>query len=120
MWIGHPEDVRAWEALYRVHADHDRLAGEADPASREAAYRSLLAAEGSDYTWWYGEDHASDQDAEFDRLYRTHLGNVYRFLGREPPAFLERPIAGPGAVEPGGDAPPTMRRAREPGPPEAP
>ena len=56
------------------------------------AYEELLIAEGSDWNWWYGPEHSSDNRPEFDQLYRDHLKNVYRALGLEPPAELSRPI----------------------------
>jgi galactose-1-phosphate uridylyltransferase (family 1) len=94
IWIGHPADVRSYEYLFRVRDDFVRLA--ARPGARtesvEEARRSLLIAEGSDWNWWYGEDHSSDQDEEFDELYRLHLGNVYRALGAEVPTFLDVPV----------------------------
>jgi YVTN family beta-propeller protein len=49
------------------------------------AYEELLIAEGSDWCWWYGPEHDSVNRPEFDRLYRDHLANVYRSLGRTPP-----------------------------------
>jgi hypothetical protein len=52
----------------------------------------LYIAEGSDWYWWYGDDHSSAQDALFDYLFRKHLQNVYTLLGLMPPRELERPI----------------------------
>ncbi len=59
----------------------------------ERAWRELYIAEGSDWFWWYGDDHSSAQDALFDYLFRKHLQNVYLLLGDEPPADLARPIS---------------------------
>ena len=56
------------------------------------AYEELLIAEGSDWCWWYGPEHDSANRPEFDQLYRSHLANVYRFLGLSPPEELSRPI----------------------------
>lgn len=85
IWIGHPEDRRAWEVLGRVYQD---LQGQ----SNDLAWECLRAAEGSDWFWWFGEDFTSAQDAEFDALFRRHLMNVYRALGRPWPQELQRPI----------------------------
>ncbi|MGB9613459.1 MAG: hypothetical protein ACPL4K_04700, partial [Candidatus Margulisiibacteriota bacterium] len=49
-------------------------------------------AEGSDWCWWYGDDHSSDNDAAFDALFRKHLKNVYTLIGRKPPKYLDLPI----------------------------
>ena len=61
-------------------------------AQRQRAYESILAAEGSDWNWWYGPEHGSANDAEFDALYRKHLTEVYRALGEPVPEALARPI----------------------------
>ena len=52
----------------------------------------MLIAEGSDWCWWYGPEHDSPDRPDFDRLYRSHLANVYRALGQPPPERLSRPI----------------------------
>ncbi len=44
------------------------------------AREEILIAEGSDWFWWYGDDHSSPHDDEFDSLFRTHLRNAYRRL----------------------------------------
>ncbi len=54
--------------------------------------RSLYAAEGSDWFWWYGDDHFSPHSDRFDRLFRQHLLNVYRLIERDPPLALLEPI----------------------------
>lgn len=58
----------------------------------EKAWEELYIAEGSDWFWWYGEDHSSAQDTLFDYLFRKHLRNVYLLLGDEPPPELARAI----------------------------
>ncbi len=60
-----------------------------------AAYESVLAAEGSDWCWWYGPEHSSANDAEFDALYRKHLAEIYLQLGAEAPDELAEPIKHP-------------------------
>jgi hypothetical protein len=59
----------------------------------ERAWEELYIAEGSDWFWWYGDDHSSAQDALFDYLFRKHLQNVYLLLGDTPPPELARPIS---------------------------
>ena len=48
----------------------------------------MLIAEGSDWNWWYGPEHHSANDRDFDELYRKHLSNVYQALGGIPPDYL--------------------------------
>ena len=59
---------------------------------KELAHAELLIAEGSDWNWWYGPEHQSENDREFDELYRKHLSNVYLALGSAPPDALAQPI----------------------------
>ena len=52
---------------------------------RKFALEEILIAEGSDWNWWYGPEHHSANDREFDELYRKHLSNVYQALGASRP-----------------------------------
>ena len=58
----------------------------------KASFESILAAEGSDWCWWFGPEHSTENDAEFDALFRKHLTGVYLALGRVPPEELASPI----------------------------
>jgi alpha-amylase/alpha-mannosidase (GH57 family) len=95
IWIGHPEDNRAWDALHdaRAFLVAEAQGGRHDAASLERAWEEIYIAEGSDWFWWFGDDHSSAQDALFDHLYRKHLRNVYALLGCDPPGSLFTPIA---------------------------
>jgi hypothetical protein len=50
---------------------------------------SVLAAEGSDWFWWFGADQESRNDAAFDELFRAHLKAVYSALDIEAPDVLD-------------------------------
>ncbi len=93
IWIGHPDDRAAW----RVLAEAREAAEAAAPAQREAAMPHLLAAEGSDWTWWYGDDFHTDWQGSFDALFRAHLRAAWEALGQTPPASLDRPVGALGA-----------------------
>jgi alpha-amylase/alpha-mannosidase (GH57 family) len=97
IWIGAEEDNEAWEYLLRARETYDRVTSSPQGAalseeSRGLALEELLIAEGSDWCWWYGPEHDSENRPEFDTLYRSHLANVYRALGLAPPDELSRPI----------------------------
>jgi alpha-amylase/alpha-mannosidase (GH57 family) len=62
--------------------------GDAAAPSVEHAYEEILIAEGSDWFWWYGDDHSSEHDAEFDDLFRRHVRNAYGFLRQPVPDEL--------------------------------
>jgi alpha-amylase/alpha-mannosidase (GH57 family) len=102
IWIGHPEENRAWELIAKardaavsksplvaqllasgvtdLEAIQDKTAA--------GVCRDLFAAQGSDWFWWYGDDHATSHDTHFDLLFRRHLMNIYRSLGLEIPTEL--------------------------------
>ena len=94
VWIGAPEDNRAWDYLYHARQFYEQKAPSVSEAQRTLAYEELLIAEGSDWNWWYGPEHHSANDREFDELYRKHLSNVYQALGATPPDYLAQPIIG--------------------------
>ena len=97
IWIGAPEDNQAWEYLLVARQAWEKFAASPafaglDPARRRTAYQELMIAEGSDWCWWYGPEHASENKPEFDKLFRDHLANFYRLIGQTPPDALSRPI----------------------------
>ncbi len=100
VWIGHSEDVAAWELLWDAREAYGRAVdarqqgrdGAPTETALKDAQESLLAAEGSDWCWWYGPEHSTANDAEFDALYRKHLTAVYLALGQVAPQELAKPI----------------------------
>ena len=92
VWIGAPEDNRAWDLLSEARDYYDRHAQRVSEQQRKLAWEELLIAEGSDWNWWYGPEHHSANDRDFDGLYRKHLANVYHALEGIPPEELNTPI----------------------------
>ncbi len=95
VWIGAEEDNRSWDLLAAARRVW-QSARDASPgtltAALELSREALLAAEGSDWNWWYGPEHQTENLSEFDSLYRGHLSMVYTALGQAPPASLLVPI----------------------------
>ncbi len=96
IWIGHGEDNMAWDLLFRTRQFLvDTLQAQPElKASPQAAqaWEEIYIAEGSDWCWWFGEDHSSANDGAFDYLFRRHLMNVYVLLGEKVPDDLHLPI----------------------------
>jgi hypothetical protein len=92
IWIGAEEDNVAWTMLLAARRAYDKHAGNVPEAARQLAFEELLIAEGSDWCWWYGPEHGSDNRSEFDELYRDHIANVYRALNLDVPSELSQPI----------------------------
>jgi alpha-amylase/alpha-mannosidase (GH57 family) len=93
-WMGHWEKNRAWEHLTRAREYYrERIAGGDVPEKQaQAALREIHIAEGSDWFWWYGDDHTSESDIKFDILFRRHVRQVYELLGARAPDELLVPI----------------------------
>ncbi|MDC0832720.1 Amylopullulanase [Geitlerinema sp. FC II] len=90
-WIGDPVKNKAWDMLTRARqtlANHPEATEENNPEAWEALY----AAEGSDWFWWFGEGHSSEQDAIFDRLFREHLSALYHALNEPIPEEVRYPL----------------------------
>lgn len=108
IWIGHPEENSAWDYLQQARQaavscspEVETLlgsgAGLPECSSGSAANagqicRSLYIAEGSDWLWWYGDDHFSSHSDHFDSLFRNNLIQVYRLLDLPVPRNLFEPI----------------------------
>lgn len=115
VWIGHPEDNTSWDLLWKARqalTTFKQTHPDFNPEKIASAEKSLLVAEGSDWNWWYGDEHRGPHIEVFDRIYRTHLSNIYTSLGLEPPAALLVPISSTlpetYLTEPDGMATPTI------------
>ena len=96
IWIGHPEDNAAWDLFARTRAAVLQAAAgrpESDPGV-QAARRHLLIAEGSDWFWWYGDEHDSAHIEVFDQLFRAHLVAAHEAVGLVAPVELRAAIKG--------------------------
>lgn len=119
-WIGHDSQNRAWDALARARAAGGHTGPRAvvrpPPADATATAGAssgepLRRAQGSDWFWWFGPEHTSPDDDEFDRLFRQYLAQVYTTAGAVVPPSLARPIGrkqAVGVVQPSGWSTPTM------------
>jgi len=98
IWIGHAEDNAAWDYIKEARAAlvkyEATIADSPDPVNEavKEAWEVLYAAEGSDWFWWYGDDHSSMSDEHFDMLFRKHIKKIYSLIGKEPPDSLDIPI----------------------------
>ena len=94
-----PKTIGPGTILHHAREFYAQNAARASDAQRKLAFEEILIAEGSDWNWWYGPEHHSANDRDFDELYRKHLSNIYQALGATPPDYLAQPITG-GEVRP--------------------
>lgn len=95
IWIGHPEDNAAWDLLSETRntlSDFQASHPDYDKSKLERAWQQIYKAEGSDWCWWYGDEHRGPDNVYFDRIFRHHLIAVYELLGLSTPVDLLNPI----------------------------
>ncbi|MBE9528920.1 MAG: glycoside hydrolase [Proteobacteria bacterium] len=107
VWIGHHEDNTAWDYIFEARrtlveyveeVEREEAAGadsgeiEKKRGAIKAAWTSIYAAEGSDWFWWYGDEHSSMNDSDFDTLFRQYVKSVYTNIGAPAPISLDIPI----------------------------
>ncbi|MFH0790770.1 MAG: glycoside hydrolase family 57 protein, partial [Candidatus Omnitrophota bacterium] len=85
-WIGNYHKAKAWEYLAEARHKLQELIDQGEQIS-DLAWKQMCICEGSDWFWWYGEG-----GADFDELFRMHLANFYKLIGREIPNYLTKPI----------------------------
>lgn len=89
-WIGQEQKNKAWEYLGRARKELEEVSANTKKPKNEnieKAWKQMYICEGSDWFWWYG-----DNNADFDYLYRRHLSNLYKLIGRDIPSYLNKPI----------------------------
>jgi len=85
-WIGNHYKVKAWECLTKARKELDGICGLSEETMKKA-YKQIYIAEGSDWFWWYGDDHG-----DFDKLFRMHLVNFYKIINKDAPEYLKSPL----------------------------
>jgi len=104
IWIGHHEDHTAWDMLSRARSLWESQAipleneGVPFPENLKKSEEYLFVAEGSDWCWWYGDDHFTPHGPEFDRLFRHNVKAAYLSMGINAPDILDIPIVKPERV----------------------
>jgi len=99
IWIGHQEDNAAWDLLFGARdalVEFERAHRDYDSEKLSAAWNQIFIAEGSDWCWWYGDEHRGDHNEQFDRIFRRHLVAVYELLDLDIPLDLLRPVCSGG------------------------
>jgi hypothetical protein len=96
IWIGHEEDRASWDMLSRARAAWQARSDGGAPGEQSPdmvrAYEHLLVAEGSDWCWWYGDDHFTPHGPVFDAIFRHHIKAAYKLIGDKIPDYIDNPI----------------------------
>ncbi len=92
IWIGHEEDNISWDYLTKTRDDLEVFQKLNPDKNLSEAWKAIYIAEGSDWNWWYGDEHTTDTQQDFDELFRMNLMKVYRDIGKEVPHQLFIPV----------------------------
>ncbi len=92
-WIGCPDKNKGWDYLIQAKKDFDEHIDKLDSGNRKKAEQQLAICEASDWFWWFGDYNAAESVYDFDKLFRDHLKDLYRFLKLAPPAYLDTIIS---------------------------
>ena len=79
--------TKVYQQAAQAHAQQQQAQQQTQDEKKKAK-KAMFAAEGSDWNWWYGNEHQKATHFEFDNLYRRHLMSVYEINNKKPPDFL--------------------------------
>ena len=92
IWIGSPEKNKAWELLDLTKNSFDEVKNSLDEQTLQKVENEFMIALGSDWFWWYGDDHYTELNHQFDEQFRAHLKNVFELMNKEVPREIFVPI----------------------------
>jgi len=87
-WIGNPTKIKAWEYLAAARKELESSNEKIPKENLDLVWKQIHICEGSDWFWWAGED----PHGGFDKLYRQHLSNFYKLIGKDIPDYLNHPL----------------------------
>lgn len=87
-WIGNPHKNKAWEYLEKARQELEVIGRQKTEINLDLAWKQMHILEGSDWFWWYGDV----PSGEFDMLFRMHLSNFYKIIGKDIPGYLNHSL----------------------------
>lgn len=93
IWIGNEDNRKAWSLLSQARQSVEDTKIKLPPDVYRSAMEEIYIAEGSDWFWWYCEEHNAENKDEFDILFRWHLEQVYKHIGISPPEDILIPVS---------------------------
>ena len=90
MWVGEAQKNKAWALLNDakdVLLDSIK-SGKMNANDIGNALKNLMAAEGSDWFWWLGEDSPLFSQSSMEKIFRNFLKNIYLTAGIPVPEKL--------------------------------
>ena len=92
IWIGQEEDRLAWEMLGRARKEVENRRDNISSEKINRTMEEIYIAEGSDWFWWYGDEHQAPNKDDFDIMFRNHIKNIYELINLPVPDDVLKPI----------------------------
>ncbi len=92
IWIGQEEKNLAWDYLGSTREYLKAHIAELTPEQAANALKHIYIAEGSDWFWWYGDTFYTENEEEFDKLFRKNLKKVLEIMKKPVLDFLHTPV----------------------------
>jgi alpha-amylase/alpha-mannosidase (GH57 family) len=93
IWIGNSDNRTAWSVLRNAREKVENAKATINKENYEEAMAALYIAEGSDWFWWYHDEHNADNKDQFDLLFRWYISEAYRLIGESCPEEIASPIS---------------------------
>ena len=94
IWIGNQENRIAWSMLAQARQALESRKPLLSEEKYQLAMNEILIAEGSDWFWWYCNEHNAENKDDFDVLFRWHIEQIYRIISIEIPEDVNTAISG--------------------------
>lgn len=93
IWIGHDDDRKAWSMLGKARLLYENNKVNLNIETKEQIEEAIMIAEGSDWFWWYGPEHSTENKPDFDTLFRFYIRKIYELMNEEVPEIVNIPIS---------------------------
>ncbi len=92
IWIGNRQNRTAWSMLARARENLEKAKDRISSENYKKALGELHIAEGSDWFWWYHDDHQAENKYDFDVMFRRHLELAYNLMELTAPDEVNIPV----------------------------
>lgn len=95
MWVGEGRKNRAWIMLNEAKNEFLDSVNNKRISKKniEAGFKNLMAAEGSDWFWWLGEDSPLSSQSSMEKIFRNFLEKIYIISGKPVPEYISESLS---------------------------
>ncbi len=95
MWVGEGRKNKAWMMLNEAKNEFLDSVNNKKISKKniEAGFKNLMAAEGSDWFWWLGEDSPLSSQSSMEKIFRNLLEKIYIISGKPVPECISESLS---------------------------